>query len=73
MKRIIPIVVFLGFVNLMLWIEREPSKGLSLNKILVGISSIFMLIMLIWVEKIRKKAKKKFLQRGDGDGKEISM
>ena len=59
MKRIIPIVLFLGFVNFVLWIKGEPSVGLSLNRMLIGISSIFILIMLIWVEKMKKTKKRK--------------
>ncbi len=56
MKRIIPIAVFLVFINVSLWMVKEPSAGLLLNRVFVPLSSILVLTMIILVEYYRRRS-----------------
>jgi len=65
MKKIIPIVIFLGFINIMMWIGGESSKQLSLNRVFVAISSVLVPIMIVLTEYKIKKMKER--RKKDGD------
>lgn len=55
MKRIILPVVFLVFINIFMWIPKNPSEGLLLNRIFIPILSIMMIIMMVLVEHYRRR------------------
>lgn len=56
MKRIIAPAVFLIVVNLSLWMVKEPSGGVLINKTLIPILSIFILTMMVLVERSRRRS-----------------
>ncbi len=71
MKRIIAPAVFLGFVNLVLWIVKveEPSGGLLINRTLMPILSVFILTMMVLTERSRRK---RFKSPAERDRQEVT-
>ncbi len=69
MKRIIAPAVFLIVVNLSLWMVKEPSGGLLINRTLMPILSVFILTMMVLAERSRRK---RFKGLEGGDRQEVT-